>query len=102
MATSAIRTKRLVRLQLLGKVKSLTTVKARYATCTSAIIPLLIYSCPIQSTFTKAQLYSFSSIDRRAKAMLPNESQPTNIHNYLKSKYVDLLMHNVPKWSDTL
>ena len=43
------------RLQLLGKMKSLTTVKARYVICTSMIIHLLTYSCPIQSIFTKTQ-----------------------------------------------
>ena len=62
------------RLQLLGKMKSFTTAKARYAIYTSMIIPLLTYSFPIESTFTKTQLDSFSTIDRRAKAMLPNES----------------------------
>ena len=40
------------RLQLLGKMKSFTTVKARYVIYTSVIIPLLTYSCPIQLTFT--------------------------------------------------
>ena len=87
-------------LQLLGKRKNFTTVKARYAICTFMIIPLLIYSCPIQSTFTNTQLDSFSSIDGlsffiiffyRAKAMLPNESQPTSIHNYLKNECVNLV-----------
>ena len=76
------------RLQLLSKMKSFTTVKARYAIYKSMIIPLLTYSCPIQSTFTKTHLDSFSSIDRRAKAMLPNESQRTSIHNYMKCKCV--------------
>ena len=55
------------------------------------IIPLLTYSCPIQSTFTKTQLDSFSSIDRRAKAMPPSESQPTSIHNYLKRECVNMV-----------
>ena len=59
--------------QLLSKMKCFTTVEARYAIYTSMIIPLLTYSCPIQSTFTKTQLDNFSSIDRLAKAMLPNE-----------------------------
>ena len=78
-------------LQLLGKMKSFTTVKARCAIYTSMIIPLLTYSCPIQSTFTKTQLDSFSSIDRRAKAMLTNESQPTSTHNYLKRECVNMV-----------
>ena len=46
-------------LQLLSKMKSFTTFKARYVNYTSMIIPLLTYSCPIQSTFTKTQLDSF-------------------------------------------
>ena len=79
------------RLQLLGKMKSFTTVKARYAIYTSMTIPLLTYSCPIQSTFTKIQMDSFSSIDQRAKAMLPNESQPASIHNCLKRECVNMV-----------
>ena len=55
------------------------------------IIPLLTYSCPIQSTFTKTQLDSFSSIDRPAKAMLASESRPTSTHNYLKSECVNIV-----------
>ena len=79
------------RLQLLGKMKSFTTVKARYAIYTSMIICLLTYSCPIKSTFTKTQPDSFSSIDQRAKAMLPSKSQPTSIHNYLKRECVNMI-----------
>ena len=75
--------------QLLGNMKSFTTAKVRYAIYTSMIIPLLTYSCPIQLTFTKTQLNSFSSIDQHAKAMLPNLSQPTSIHNYLKRECVN-------------
>ena len=55
------------------------------------IIPLLTNSCPIQSTFTKTQLDRFSSIDQRAKEMLPNEPQPANIHNYLKRECVNMV-----------
>ena len=80
------------RLQLLGKMKSFITVKARYAIYKSMIIPLLTYSCLIQSTFTKTQLDCFSSIDRRAKAKLPNESQTTNIHSYLKRECINMVM----------
>ena len=79
------------RLQLLGKMKSFTTAKARYAINTSVILPLLTYSCPIQSTFTKTQLDNFSSIDRRTKAMLPNELQSTSIHSYLKRECVNMV-----------
>ena len=85
------------RLQLLGKMKSFTTVKARYAIYTAMIIPLLTYSCHIQSTFTKTQLDIFSSIDQRAKAMLPNESQPTSIHNDLKSACVNMVKKSLNK-----
>ena len=74
-------------LQLFGKMKSFTTAKTRYAIYTSMIIPLLTCSFPFQSNFTKTQLDSFSSIDRRTKAMLLNESQPTSIHNNLKCEY---------------
>ena len=55
------------------------------------IIPLVTYSCPIQSTFTKTRLDSFCSIDRRAKEMLPSESQLTSIHNYLKHECVNMV-----------
>ena len=84
-------------LQLLGKMRSFTTVKARYTIYTSIIIPLLPYSCPIQSTFTKTQSDSFSSIDRRAKAMLPSESEPTSIHNYLKRDCINMAMQCLNK-----
>ena len=50
-----------------------------------------VFNRPIQSTFTKTQVDSFSSIDRRAKAMLPNESQPASIHNYLKREFVNMV-----------
>ena len=80
-----------LRLQLLGKMKSFTTVKTTYAIYTSMIIPLLTYSYPIQLIFTKTQLDCFSSVDRRAKAMLPNESQPASTHNYLKREYVNIV-----------
>ena len=79
------------RLQLLGKMKSFTTVKPRYVIYTSVIIPLLTYSCPIQSTFTKTQLDSFFSINRRAKAMQPSDSEPTSIRNYLKRECVNMV-----------
>ena len=75
--------------QLLGNMKSFTTVKVTYAIYTSMIIPLLTYSCPIQLTFTKTQLNSFSSIDQYAKSMPPNLSQPASIHNYLKRECVN-------------
>ena len=79
------------RLQLLGKRKSSTTAKARYVIYTSMIIPFLTYSCPIQPTFTKMQLDSLFSIDRRGKAMLPNESQTASIHNYLKRECINVV-----------
>ena len=77
--------------QLLRKMKCFTTVKARYAIYKSMIKPLLTYSCPNQSSFTKTQLDNFSSIDRHAKAMLPNEAQPTSIHNYLNCECVNMV-----------
>ena len=48
------------------------------------ILPLLTYSCPVQSTYTKSQLDKFSSLERRANAIINDISALPSINNQLK------------------
>ena len=85
------------RRELFSKTKSFTTVVARYPIYASMVIPLLTYSCPIQSIFSETHLDSFSSIDWHAKVILPSESERTSIHNYLKRECVSLVKNCLNK-----
>ena len=69
-------------------MKSYITITARLNIYTSMIIPLLTYSCPVQTTYTVTQLARFSSLERRAKTMIPGRERLPEIHNQLKRECV--------------
>ena len=48
------------------------------------IIPLLTYSCPVQTTYTDTQLAKFLSLERRAKSIIPFRNRLRGTHDQLK------------------